>query len=124
MFSLFNPRAWLLIGLAVALVVSHGFAYKIGRAAVRADFDAYKIEQSAAMAKAQSDADALREKHRLELRKADDRAQKRIAANTTVSINVKREISNAATPDLDCRLDPASIRMLNNYASLPANPQD
>ena len=119
MLALLNPRTWFLIGLAIALAVSHGFAYKTGRAAVRADFDAYKIEQAEAMAKAQADADALRESHRAALRKADSAAQKRIASIVASSASIKREVAHADTPDLDCRLDPGSIRMLNNYASLP-----
>ena len=39
MFALLSPRLWLAIGLAIALAVSHGMAYKSGRAAVRADWD-------------------------------------------------------------------------------------
>jgi len=56
MFALLSPRLWLAIGLAVALAVSHGMAYKSGRAAVRAEWDkdiadrtqqALKLEQAA-----------------------------------------------------------------------------
>ena len=39
MLALLSPRLWLAIGLAIALAVSHGMAYKSGRAAVRADWD-------------------------------------------------------------------------------------
>lgn len=56
MFALLSPRLWLAIGLAIALAVSHGMAYKSGRAAVRAEWDkdiadrtqqALKLEQAA-----------------------------------------------------------------------------
>ena len=54
MLSLLNPRTWLILGLAACLAFSHGFAYRSGRAAVRADFDAYKITQAEELAKAQA----------------------------------------------------------------------
>ena len=39
MLALLSPRIWLAIGLAVILAASHGFAYKSGRAAVRAGIE-------------------------------------------------------------------------------------
>jgi hypothetical protein len=53
MLSLLNPRTWLMIGLAAMLALSHGFAYRSGRAAVRADFDAYKTANAEAVAESE-----------------------------------------------------------------------
>lgn len=52
MFAFLSPKLWAAVALAVALAVSHGFAYKSGRAAVRAQWDAEKVLQLEAAVKA------------------------------------------------------------------------
>lgn len=46
MALLLNPRIWIALALAALLASTHFFAYRTGRAAVRVEFDAYKIEQA------------------------------------------------------------------------------
>ena len=58
MALLLNPRVWIALVLAGFLAFTHFSAYRAGRAAVRADFDAYKLEQAAATQKAQEEARA------------------------------------------------------------------
>jgi len=52
MTALLSPRVWLAIAIAAALAFSHFFVYRAGKANVRADFDAYRIAQTAALQKA------------------------------------------------------------------------
>ena len=58
MFALLNLRALAWIALAVALAISHGMAYKTGRAMVRADWDKDIEERNAQTLKAEQDARA------------------------------------------------------------------
>ena len=58
MFALLNPRLWFAVALAVVLAVSHGFAYKTGRAKVRAEWDKDIAERTALALKAEQDARA------------------------------------------------------------------
>jgi hypothetical protein len=45
MAALLNPRFWIGLGVAIALTLVGAFLYRAGKAAVRKDFDAYKIAQ-------------------------------------------------------------------------------
>lgn len=45
MTALLNPKVWLGIAVALALAFSHFFVYRSGKATVRNEFDAYKIDQ-------------------------------------------------------------------------------
>lgn len=45
MSILLNPRNWIYIGAALALVLYGAFSYRAGKASVRAEFDSYKIAQ-------------------------------------------------------------------------------
>ena len=58
MFALLNFRALAWIALAVALAISHGMAYKTGRANVRAEWDKDIAERTAQALKAEQDARA------------------------------------------------------------------
>ncbi len=58
MFALLNYRLWLAICLALILASSHLFAWKSGRAAVRADWDRDIAERTAQALKAEQDARA------------------------------------------------------------------
>ena len=60
MMALLSPRLWLVLALAAVLAFSHGFAYKSGRAAVRADCDA-DIAQRSIQALAASEAARTKE---------------------------------------------------------------
>ena len=48
MFALLSPKLWLALALAGVLAISHGFAYKSGRAAVRVQWDKERAETTAA----------------------------------------------------------------------------
>lgn len=58
MFAFLKLRALAWIALAVALAASHGFAYKTGRAIVRAEWDKDIAERTALALKAEQDARA------------------------------------------------------------------
>ncbi len=58
MMALMSPRIWLALALAGFLTFTHFSAYRAGKAAVRADFDAYKLAQVQATQKAQEEAHA------------------------------------------------------------------
>lgn len=81
MFALLSPRLWLAVALAVALGLSHGFAYKTGKAAVRADWDRDVAERTELALKAseaarakekalQSDVDRIRTNYAKEAARA------------------------------------------------------
>jgi len=55
LMALFSPRFWGGLTLVAALAFTHGFVYKAGREAVRAKWDAEKVVQLAAAAKAEAD---------------------------------------------------------------------
>jgi uncharacterized phage infection (PIP) family protein YhgE len=77
MFALLSPRLWLAIGLAVILAASHGFAYKSGRAAVRADWDAEKAIQLKQALELQSQYRQKEQEHAKRLSDAQQAARKR-----------------------------------------------
>lgn len=77
MLALLSPRLWLAIGLAVALAVSHGFAYKSGRAAVRAQWDAEKAIQLKQTLELQSQYRQKEQEHAQRLSDAQHAARKR-----------------------------------------------
>lgn len=55
MIALLSPRTWLAIGLALVLGFSHAFAYRAGKASVRADWNASIITQQQAAASAEAE---------------------------------------------------------------------
>lgn len=77
MLALLSPRLWLAIGLAAALAVSHGFAYKSGRAAVRAQWDAEKAIQLKQTLELQSQYRQKEQEHAQRLSDAQQAARKR-----------------------------------------------
>ena len=77
MLALLSPRLWLAIGLAVILAASHGFAYKSGRAAVRAQWDAEKALQLKQTIELQSQYRQKEQEHAQRLSDAQQAARKR-----------------------------------------------
>lgn len=77
MLALLSPRLWLAIGLAVILAASHGFAYKSGRAAVRAQWDAEKAIQLKQTLELQSQYRQKEQEHAQRLSDAQQAARKR-----------------------------------------------
>ena len=77
MFALLSPRLWLAIGLAVILAASHGFAYKSGRAALRAQWDAEKALQLKQTLELQSQYRQKEQEHAQRLSDAQQAARKR-----------------------------------------------
>lgn len=75
MFALLSPRLWLAIGVAIALAISHGMAYKSGRAAVRAEWDKDIADRTQQALKAEQ---AARAKE-AELQTAKQKAEERYA---------------------------------------------
>lgn len=77
MLALLSPRLWLAIGLAVILAASHGFAYKSGRAAVRAQWDSEKAIQLKQTLELQSQYRQKEQEHAQRLSDAQQAARKR-----------------------------------------------
>ena len=51
MIGLMSPRLWLAVGLALVLACSHFFAYRTGKALVRGQWDAQRVQDEAAARK-------------------------------------------------------------------------
>ena len=106
MFALLSPRLWLAIGLAVILAASHGFAYKSGRAAVRAQWDAEKAIQLKQTLELQSQYRKKEQEHARRLSDAQQAARKREnllqsqLATLRVSADSLRDYLSAARGDL------------------------
>lgn len=86
MIALLSPRVWIAIGLAIILATSHFFAYRGGRAAVRAEWDrdiaqrtqlAIKAEQAAR----QREQLLVEEKQKAEVRYVQEKRKAAIAAS-------------------------------------------
>lgn len=94
MTALLNPRVWLAFAVAAALAFSHFFVYRAGKANVRADFDAYRLAQAAALQKADA---AYREKEQAwqdsanQTTKAKDEAIQNIRARLDDAIGKLRD---------------------------------
>lgn len=88
MAILLNPRVWLALALAGLLTFTHFAAYRSGKAAVRADFDAYKVDQANLTAKAeraQRDEEARRNAERDQLIQEAQDAQKNAQNDAAVA---------------------------------------
>lgn len=104
MTLLLNPR--FLIALACVLAFSHFTAYRTGRAAVRAKWDAAKAETERAT---QAQATRMRELQRAaELRYV----VKREAQDRFIAVTVK-EIHEAAAPLATCPVPERAVGLLN-----------
>lgn len=106
MLALLSPRLWLAIGLAVILAASHGFAYKSGRAAVRAQWDAEKALQLKQTLELQSQYRKKEQEHAQRLSDAQQAARKREnllqsqLATLRVSADSLRDYLNTARGEL------------------------
>lgn len=109
MALLLNPRAWLALALAGFLAFTHFSAYRAGRAAVRADFDAYRLAM-------QQQADLQREANRGTARQAEEKQATQAATRERYITKTTREIDHASTP-LAAVPVPADARRLLNAAA-------
>lgn len=80
MAILLNPRVLVGLFLAGLLAFTHFSAYRAGKATVRADFDAYKLQQAAATQKAQESARQIEQQRQQQAQEAIDASKKREAA--------------------------------------------
>jgi len=83
--ALLSPKAWLAIGLALVLALSHAFAYRAGRASIRAAWDRSIIAQQ------QTSATAEAENRRLETLR-----QSRVIEAQNAQVNRTRVLQAAA----------------------------
>ena len=79
MALLLSPRVWIALILAGFLAFTHFSAYRAGRAAVRADFDAFKVAQAQATQKAQEEARKVERDRQQQAQEAIDASKKREA---------------------------------------------
>ena len=77
MFALLSPKLWLAFGIAAALAFTHGMAYKSGRAAVRAKWDAAIIVQQEQAAKAEAENRRIESERQQKVIEAQNEATKR-----------------------------------------------
>lgn len=91
MMYLLNPRLWLLAAILAALSFTHGFAYKAGKSAVRADWDKDKAEQVARALDAEKAARAKEQSLQAEKTKVEARyaAEKKRNAAASASLNTE-----------------------------------
>ena len=97
MSLLFNWRIWLVVGLAVGLAFTHVKAFKGGKAAVMAEWNADKVVQS--------ETARLREKALAFSNQGVDRdlqtAKKRAAADAVLAAGKLRDLQTALGPGAD-----------------------
>lgn len=91
MAILLNPRVWLALVLAAFLAFTHFSVYRAGRAAVRADFDAYKLSQ----AEQRTLADRAREQRNAARQAAVDQEARRVQSQI-VALGRDLDTSRAA----------------------------
>lgn len=91
MTILLSPRFWLAAAILAALAISHGMAYKTGRATIRAEWDKDKTERTAQALKAEQDARAKEQALQAEKTKVEARyaAEKKRNASAAASLNTE-----------------------------------
>ena len=127
MFALLSPRLWLAIGLAIALAVSHGMAYKSGRVAVRAQWDAEKALQLKQAIELQSQYRQKEQEHAQRLSDAQQAARKRenllhsqLATLRVASDSLRNDLSTnrGQLPSASCD----SVRRSSRARAAPSPP--
>lgn len=103
MMALLSPRLWLALAVAAALAFTHGFAYKSGRAAVRANWDAAIIAQQEQAAKAEAENRRIESERQQKVIEAQNEAAKRAK-------NLQAAADNARSESERLRGDLAAIR--------------
>lgn len=92
MTALLSPRIWLAIAIAAAMAFSHFFVYRAGKANVRADFDAYKLDVSETTRKLQAANERRAAEQRDQQLKAQNDAKTREAGLRTDAGNAVAEL--------------------------------
>jgi len=92
MALLLNWRVWVAIALAGVLAFSHFFVYRAGKAAVRADFDAYRLSVSETTRKLQAANERIATEQRDQQLKAQNDAKLREAGLRTDAGNALAEL--------------------------------
>ena len=100
MLALLNPRVWMALGLAAALILSHGMAYRTGKAVIRASWDAERSEQAIALAKANEQARAKERAQQAKVTEAIDAANTR-AKKSQAAAAAARRVADSLRDDLD-----------------------
>lgn len=109
MTALLNWRVWAALGLAVVLAISHGMAYRTGRALVRADWDAEKVVQLNAQKESDRENRNTESKRQTGVINAQNARVKRDmvlqtdAASSRAVVDGLRDDIRAATADLPSR---------------------
>lgn len=99
MALLLNPRVWLALALAAFLAFTHFSAYRSGKANVRADFDAYRIQNEQLAREAERSA---RDKEQQLQKDFDDAAKAAREENDALQNDVARlaDVSDGLRDDL------------------------
>jgi hypothetical protein len=106
---LLNPRAWLALVLAGFLAFTHFSAYRAGKAAVRADFDAYKLA-------VQQQAETMREARAQSARDAAQKETVRTVTRTVYITKKAKEIDHDAQALSACPMPARTVGVLNDIA--------
>lgn len=109
MALLLNPRVLLALALTAFLAFTHFSAYRTGRAAVRADFDAYKLAQ-------QQQAETMREARAQTARDASVKETTRTFTRTVYITKKSKEIDHDAQALAGCPVPARTVGVLNDIA--------
>lgn len=104
MMAMFSARFWIGLALVAGLAFTHGFVYKTGRAAVRAKWDAEKVVQLAAAAKAEAENRRIESERQRKVIEAQNEA-----ANRAKTLQAAADRARATADSL--RNDLAAIRL-------------
>ena len=112
MMALMSPRLWLALGLAAVLVLSHAFIYRTGKASVRADWDAEKLQLQQVAALQEAENRKLEAKRQTNVIEAKNAQAKRT------------QVLQASAAGARSELDRLRDAVASIPASLPSNPGD
>jgi hypothetical protein len=92
MFALLSPKPWIALALVAVLAFTHGLAYRGGRAAVRAKWDAEKVVQQQALIAAEKASRAKELALNAKVMEASNEARKRETALKADAARARSEL--------------------------------
>lgn len=119
---LFDPRTWIAFAIVGVLILSHSFAYRSGRAAIRAEWDkdiAVRLDQALELEKANRSKEhqLVAGRQNAEVRYVEEK-RKAVAAAAGAQSELDRLRSTLAAPDPGACSDPASAARADGGARL------
>lgn len=124
--SWLDPRQWLIVAafIAASMLGYHFWSARLVGQGDAAGYGRARAEYNAAAIKATAAEDQRRETNREAARNAEKAAQGRIEKITQSTARAKKELPHASLEYPVCRIDPVTVRVLNDYASAPDPAKD